>query len=196
MNENQISKRRRIATKLNGYCSENKNIKTQPVFHYIKDVLKEYKLSPFEAIDILNDTLGAFNPEFNRIVTVKIISYLKDLHELNKQLTEPQQSNKEPESSEPTLKQLALYHVYLDTKMNNDNASKYLKGTSHKSDGKLKQYFDHYYLLKHRIYSGTDRPNFRRGLFAKVIIMLKKSGNNDAILKAENELIQFEKNIA
>ena len=162
MNENQISKRRRIATKLNGYCSENKNIKTQPVFHYIKDVLKEYKLSPFEAIDILNDTLGAFNPDFNNIVTVKIISYLKDLHELNKQLTEPQQNISEPEnpdSKQPTLKELALYHVYLKTKINKGNANDFLKNTNHKTGSKLKQLYDGFGNTNNRIGSGTDREN-------------------------------------
>jgi hypothetical protein len=115
-------------------------------------------------------------------------------------LSQPQPQNSLPiieENKEPTLKQLALYHVYLDTKINKENANNYLKGTSHTASGKLKQEFDKYSLTNNRIYSGSDRENgFRLKLFKSVIEMLKKTDNKDAIFKAEKDLNQFEKNIA
>jgi hypothetical protein len=87
--------------------------------------------------------------------------------------------------------------VYLDTKINKDNAKDYLKDTRHKASGKLKQEFDKYSLTNNRIFSGTDRENsYRLKLFKSVIEMLKKIDNKDAILKAEKDLIQFKKNIA
>lgn len=124
----------------------------------------------------------------------------KLINEKRKELNEPQQSIKETksiESIEPTLKQLALYHVYLDTKINKDNANKYLEGTSHKTGAKLKQEFDNYSKTQNRTGSGTERENgFKLKLFKKVILMLKEISNKDAVLRAERELKQFENNIA
>jgi hypothetical protein len=68
-----------IAVKLTGYGGYNLHTTTQPVFYFIKDVLKEYKLNPTEAIDIINDMQGSFNPQFNTNTTPKIISYLKEI---------------------------------------------------------------------------------------------------------------------
>jgi len=168
----------------------------QPCYHYIKDVLKKYQLNSIKATEMVNDFKGSFSPDWNKNVIPFVIDYLKSIDVNN----EPQQSTKEPESiesKEPTLKQLALYHVYLGTKINKDNANDYLRDTTHKSGGKLKQEFDKYNITNNRIYSGTDRENsFRLKLFKSVIEMLKKTSNEDAIKNAENELNQFEKTIA
>jgi hypothetical protein len=131
------------------------------------------------------------------LINTKAILLFKE--QLIHNIIETQQSIKPLETIEiiePTLKQLALYHVYLGNDINKDNANDYLVNTSHKSGSKLKQDFDKYKILKNRIYEGTDRNSFRLKLFEKVILMLKKTSNKDAILKAEKELIQFEKNIA
>lgn len=134
----------------------------------------------------------------NDLINTKAILLFKE--QLIHNIIETQQSVKPLETIEiiePTLKQLALYHVYLGTAINKDNANDYLKGTSHKTGRKLKTYFDEYYKTINRIGCGTDRENsFKLKLFEKVILMLKKTSNKDAISKAENELIQFEKNIA
>lgn len=128
------------------------------------------------------------------------LSKLKIINERIMELTEPQQSIKTPKSiknKQPTLSELALYHVYLETKINKDNANGYLVNTTHTSGAKLIGNFNEYYKTINRIGSGTDRENnFKLKLFEKVILMLKKTDNKDAISKAENELIQFEKNIA
>ena len=133
----------------------------------------------------------------NDLINTKAILLFKE--QLIHNIIETQQSVKPLETSEiiePTLKQLALYHVYLGNDINKDNANDYLVNTSHTSGAKLKQDFDKYKILKNRIYEGTDRNSFRLKLFANVILMLKETSNKDAILKAEKELIQFEKNIA
>jgi antitoxin component of RelBE/YafQ-DinJ toxin-antitoxin module len=206
MNRDLQVKNSLISSELIGrrYKDNNPNTKSIVTSH-IENVLYRYNLTIDEAIKILLNTIGNYSNEWNKNVIPEILKNLKERKDIDlqsqqvKNVTSNTVKTKETqsiESKEPTLKQLAMYHVYLGTKMNNDNATSYLEGTSHTSGGKLKQHFDHYYLPKHRIYSGTDRPNFRRKLFAKVILMLKETNNLDAVLKAENELIQFEKNIA
>lgn len=118
--------------------------------------------------------------------------------EHDKKTNGKQKTRKEIEvgTSQPSLKQLALYHVYLGTKITIDNCNEYLKGTEHKSGKKLKQEFDKYTKTSNRIYGGTERENSAKlKLFKEVIIMLENSKNLNALLKAKNELIQFEKSI-
>jgi hypothetical protein len=166
----------------------------QPCYHYIKEVLSKYQLTSIKAKEMVNDYKGNFSPDWNKNIIPFIIDYLKSIDVTNK----TQQSSKEIKSKEPTLNQLALYHFYLGTDINKDNANDYLKGTSHKTGAKLKQDFDFFYRYQiNRTGSGTNRENnYKLKLFAKVILMLKKTSNKDAVLKAEKELKQFENNIA
>ncbi len=97
---------------------------------------------------------------------------------------------------ECSLRELALYHHYLDTKITKDNSHNYLKGTKHTSGSKLKQHFDYYMNPNNRTGGGSERNNkFRLKLFNKVIQMLKQNENLEAINKAENDFNKFNKNI-
>lgn len=87
--ENDLNKKNLLAAKITGYGAENSNIKTQPVFYYIKEVLNENNLTPTEAIDIVNDMQGSFSPNFNSLVTTKVIAYLKEIPQQNREFTNP-----------------------------------------------------------------------------------------------------------
>lgn len=106
-------------------------------------------------------------------------------------------SNDKKEHKEPTLKELALYHVYLDTKINKDNANQYLENTSHTAGSKLKQHFDLFTNSNNRTAGSTDRANNHKiKLYQSVIVMLKKTDNEEALKKAEKDFIKFQENIA
>lgn len=169
----------------------------QPCYHYIKDVFSKYQLNSIKAKEMVNDFKGSFSPDWNKNVIPFIIDYLGSINVTS----ETQQRNKETrrivESKEPTLKQIALYHYYLGNNVNKDNEAERLKGTNHKINGKLKQHYDYYYQTLNRTNGGTDRENgAHKRLMKAVILMLKETSNYDAILKAEKELVQFEKIIA
>lgn len=129
------------------------------------------------------------------------LTKLDIINERINELSKPQQSNEviksnKPINEQPVLKELALFHVYLKTKITKDNAKDYLKNTTHSSGKKFKQDFDFFSLSKNRIYGGTDRSNsYKDKYLKKVIEMLKATNNINAIKDAENDLNTFEKNI-
>lgn len=119
------------------------------------------------------------------------------LHPNKKSVVNTTESNDKKEHKEPTLKELALYHVYLGTKINKDNANQYLENTSHTTGPKLKQHFDLFTNSNNRTASSTDRANnHKKKLYQSVIVMLKKTDNKEALKKAENDFIKFQENIA
>jgi len=194
---NEIIRKNEIAMKLIGLIGNYNNSDTvQPVYYYINDVLKEYNITPIEAKEIILQMKGSVSPLWNKNVIPFIIEHLKQIEPISK----PQQSNNEHELieiKEPTIKELALYHVYLGTKINKDNAKDFLKNTSYSSGGKLKQMFDKYTNSNNRVNKGTERENnHRKKMFKSVILMLEKKDNKEAVLKANKDLIQFEKNTA
>jgi hypothetical protein len=125
-----------IAVKLTGYGGYNLHTTTQPVFYFIKDVLKEYNLNPTEAIDIINDMQGSFIPQFNTNATPKIIAYLKEI---------PKEfyNKKQPPPDKLSLREIALLYYFKGEKITIGNQNTYAKKHQQNNEaGKL--YTDHY----------------------------------------------------
>lgn len=92
-----IIRKNEIAMKLIGLVGSHNHSETiQPVYYYINDVLKEYNISPIEAKEIVLQMKGSVSPLWNKNVIPFIVEHLKQIE----QISEPQQSAKEPEKIE------------------------------------------------------------------------------------------------
>jgi hypothetical protein len=81
-----------IFLKLIGYTGNYNNEKTeQPVYYYIKDVLKEFSISPSEGREIVLQMQGSVSPDWNKNVIPFIVDYLEKIT--------PQSSKKQGEKN-------------------------------------------------------------------------------------------------
>lgn len=65
-----------IFFQLIGYWGQNESNTVQPVFHYIKEVLNKYQLTPYEGREIVLDLSGNASPEWNKNVIPFITEFL------------------------------------------------------------------------------------------------------------------------
>jgi hypothetical protein len=99
-------------------------------------------------------------------------------------------------SKQLTLKEWALYYVYVGVHITKDNQNEKLKGTGHNSGPKLKQNYDFYNKTSNRINADTGRKNNHRlKEFENVIGMLKKENEASALERAESEYKTFKAKI-
>lgn len=135
--------------------------------------------------------------ELLKYLTTKYNSLLSESINASLSLTTTQNLLIDKKRVEPSLKVLALYYNYIGKDVNKENSTELLKNTKHKSGAKLKQLFDFFQKTSNRINEDTERKNqYRIKDFERVIELLKKTDNKQAIQKAIDEYNTFKTKLA
>lgn len=143
--ESNLSDDNHLAVKITGYGNQNLNIIEQPVFYFIENVLKENNLTPIEAIKIVEKMKGSFSPNFNKVVTPKIIEHLESL---NKYYIP--EVKKTTNKKRLKVNQIALIHIYNNEIINRDNAQSIAEKNGYRSKTSGEGLFQDFTLYRSR----------------------------------------------
>ena len=118
--------KRGISILLIGLNQELNEVRTtSPQFHHLESIVKELKITPQQAIKILDDTRGSYSPEKNKVVIDGMIKWFENRIKFD--LPPPQTETKTEKIKAPVLGLFCglIHKIGIDKKEETESASVY-----------------------------------------------------------------------